>query len=676
MSDITFVDLETELMAPGYRLPMPAIATTWNRRDGARLWLTHELPELWDRLLSDDTTAIGGHNLAAFDCPVTAAHMPWLRPKLWRKLEAGQIVDTLVCERIIQINRGARGELGLGAIAPKYGIPFTDKDDPAIKAIRLSFGQFIGAREIPAEHAKYALDDATVLPTLFERQWSSGLISWNDQAMLSRQLFWQALCSARGFRTDLDHVRKLDAMVSERIADLEEIARACGFLRKPGKDGKSARNMKAIHEALAAAYAPVQSEELKAARELALIADMGGDASQIEYARDRLERATAAFWAAVPRTEPSSRHPHGQVKSDRLTLEDVPGTDLPSERLRALSEWSQLLSVRNKDLVKFYQAAIEPCHTQFGIADTTRSTSRDPNIQNWGKLRGVRECIAARPGYALAVSDFKQLELLSLAQICVERLGLTEMASKLSAGIDLYADIVGVDILQCSYDELIARRAAGDKAADEARDCGKPAVLGMNGGMQSAETFQLYARKGYGQKLSLEQCERIMASWRNRAVDQQAYLRAIKQTRNELGLYDLKHPRFENLYRRGLRFTEAANNPFQILGMRVADRAGWLVTKAQYCPTPDADMSGSHLVMFVHDDLTSEVPLDKTHEHAMLQERLMCQASREICPDVFTGVDTKVSTHLSKSAKAKHDETGRLAVTSVSMPDSLSKAKK
>jgi hypothetical protein len=628
-----WVDYETEIMSPGNRLPMPAIATTWHPQDGARLWLTHQLPELWDRLLSDDTTAIGGHNVGAFDFPVTAAHLPWLRRKLWAKLEAGQIVDTLVCERIIQINRGQRGELGLGALAPKYGIPFTDKDDPAIKAIRLSFGQFIGAQEIPAEHAKYALGDAIVQPTLFERQWNTGLISWNDQAMLTRQLFWQSLCSARGFRTDLDHVRKLDQMVSERIADLETIARDCGFL-KVNRKGEVSRTMKAIQDAIAAEY--------------------------------------EAAGMVVPRTDASTRHPNGQVKTDRLTLEDVPGDGLSAERLRALSEWSQLLSVRNKDLVKFYEAANQPCHTSFGIADTTRSMSRDPNIQNWGKLKGVRECIAARPGYALAVSDFKQLELLSLAQICVERLGLTEMASKLSAGIDLYTDIVGVDILGCSYDEVVRRRAAGDKAADEARDCGKPAVLGMNGGMQSAETFQLYARKGYGQRLSLEQCERIMASWRKHAVDQQTYLRAIKQTRNELGLYDLKHPRFELLYRRGLRFTEAANNPFQILGMRVADRAGWLVTKAQYCT---GEMAGSHLVMFVHDDLTSEVPLDRAHEHAMLQEQLMCQASREICPDVFTGVDTKVSTHLSKSAKATVQD-GRLAVTSVSMPDSIGHGRK
>lgn len=631
--NIVWADLETDLLSPGNKLPMPAICTTFHVNDGARLWTTAQLPELWDRLLSDDSTAIGTHNGSAFDFPVIAQHLPWLRPKLWRKLERGQTVDTLVCERIIQINRGARGELGLGALARKYGIPFTDKDDPATKALRLSFGQFIGAAEIPAEHAKYALDDAIVLPTAFERQWQTGLVSWNDQAMLTRQLFWQSLCSARGFRTDLDRVRTLERLVGERIAELEAIARDCGFLRKPGKDGKTPRNMKAIHEAIAAAY--------------------------------------TAAGMPVPRTDASSKFPNGQVKADRLTLEDVPGDSLQSEHLRTLSEWSQLLSIRNKDIPLFMQGALEPVHTSFGIADTTRATHRDPNQANFGKLTGVRECITAREGFALAVSDFKMVEIVGIAQICVERLGLTTLASKVNSGADIHAEI-GADILGCSVEEVVRRRAAGDHEASEARDAGKPANFGMNGGMQSAETFQLYARKSYGQLLTLAQCERIMASWRTRAVDQQAYLAAIRQTRNEMGLYDCHLPRTEMIIPRGLARTAASNYPFQRLGMAIADRAGWLVTKAQYCPTPDADMSGSHLVMFVHDDLTSEVPLDRAHEHAKLQERLMCQASREICPDVFAGVDTRVLSHLSKGANATKAD-GKLTVTQVPMPDALGK---
>ncbi len=150
LSSICWLDLETDLISSAYRLPMPAIATTYHAQDGARLWLTHQLPELFERLLDDDTTAIGTHNGSAFDLAVIAEHLPWLRPKLWRKLEAGGMVDTLVNQRILQINRGQRGELNLGACARVHGIQnFTDKDNPEIRAIRLGFVKFIGATTIP-----------------------------------------------------------------------------------------------------------------------------------------------------------------------------------------------------------------------------------------------------------------------------------------------------------------------------------------------------------------------------------------------------------------------------------------------------------------------------------------------------------------------------------------------
>jgi hypothetical protein len=112
--------------------------------------------------------------------------------------------------------------------------------------------------------------------------------------------------------------------------------------------------------------------------------------------------------------------------------------------------------------------------------------------------------------------------------------------------------------------------------------------------------------------------------------------------------------------------------------MRIASRAGWKVAKAQYCT---GEMAGSHLVMFTHDDLTCEVPLDKIAEHTELQERLMCEALREVCPDVFDDstprklmVDSRVLSHLSKGAKATRVD-GQMGVTQVQMPASLDRRK-
>jgi hypothetical protein len=666
-SSVTFLDFETDLSAPGYMIPFPAIATTYAPTDGARLWLTHQLPELLERLLSDDSTAIGGHNLATFDLPVIAEHLPWLRPLLWSKIERGQIVDTMVAQRQIQINRGAKGPLNLGDCARSVGLPFVDKKDDAIKAIRMGFGRHIGATEIPAEDAEYALGDVQVLPEMFERQYQTGLVSMSDMAQLVEQQFDLALVAARGIRCDGPRVERLAELVAEKIRDLEVLARAQGFLHgKPKKDGTSARNMRAIQAAIGRAYDAEAWPAYEAAR-----------ASKATV--EELQRVAGA----IPLTE------KGGVCTDRLTLEDA-----PSRALQDLSEWSQMLSIRNKDLPIFRGAVRLPAHTRFNIADTSRSTSGGEdsfNAQNFGKLPGVRECIMARPGTALVSSDLKMGELVGLAQIIVERLGLTTMATKLNTGVDMHAEI-GADVLGIpelpdgspNWKEVKRRMAAGDKEAEEARDSGKPANFGMNGGMTKAETFQHYARKSYGQLLTLERSQQVMASWQRRAVDQQAYLAAIKATGRRIPdpksrwgyrtVYDCPLPRFENLVRRGLSRTEASNNPFQRMCMKMAIRGLHLIQREQYLP--GGRMLGSHAMMFTHDEVVSETPLDLVAEHGALHEALMAQASREVCDRVFAGVDTRALSHLSKGAKATRSADGRLGVTPVHMPDSLSKASK
>jgi hypothetical protein len=74
--------------------------------------------------------------------------------------------------------------------------------------------------------------------------------------------------------------------------------------------------------------------------------------------------------------------------------------------------------------------------------------------------------------------------------------------------------------------------------------------------------------------------------------------------------------------------------------------------------------------------VVSETPLDLVAEHGALHEALMAQASRDVCPDVFAGVDTRATSHLSKGAKATRLDSGALGVTAVHMPDSLNKAAK
>lgn len=631
---------------------------------------------MWDALLADCDRGgyIGGHDLARFDLPVTCQHMPWLRPRIWDLLERGRCYDTLTGERIIEINRGQRGALGLDMVALKHGIPMKAKAES--RHLRMSFGQFIGAQQIPPDHAEYALQDAIVPPHIAKRQLASGLVDQADVAELVRQTFWLAHVSARGFRTDLDHVRVLDGLVGARIADLEDIAREFGFLRVDAR-GEVSVNKTAVKLAVACDYAGVPYAIPGASPNArGKVTKKGIDEAW------KAALAVVHMHPAVPRTDKDN------VKTDRLTLEDA-----ESLELQALAEWDQLKYIRNKDLKIFYSGTQQPVHTRFGITNTTRPISSDPQCANFGKREGVRECIKARDGFGLLSSDFRMVELVTLAQLCVETMGLRSMAEKIKSGIDMHAEI-GADVLNCSYEEIAARKDANDHEAIEARDSGKPANFGMNGAMSDPRTFALYARKSYGQVLvkradgesvndwntrRIRRALQIMNAWRGRAHDQQAWIRLCKSQKNSMGLYDMKLPRMQNIWRRGLRLTEKCNNPFQTFAARIGSRAGWKVAKAQYCT---GEMAGSHLVMFTYDDLTSEIPLGKVVEHTDVQERLMCETLQEECPDVFDDstprklmVDSRVLSHLSKGARASRSADGAMQVTSVTMPASLEKRK-
>lgn len=683
---VVFVDYETELIEAAYILPRPAIATTYCTSfvdrlgvgAGARLWLTRELDGLWTNLLDLAIAGeiyIGGHDVARFDCAVTAAHFPHLRLKLQAAFRAGRIVDTIQAERIIEIHRNQRAGAGLDDLCRKYGVDFVDKSDDAIKALRMSFGQFIGAEWIPPAHAEYALGDAIAPATVMERQFQTQLVDVRDVAEFCRRAFNGSRVASRGFRTEPARVERLGEMVGARIADLETIAREYGFIRG-NRDGTVSKNKKAIQEAVACDYAGVEREPIVSKSKADLNRQLKARVTELMAHPD------------VPRTAASATYPSGQIKTDRLTLEDA-----SDPKLQALAEWEQMRYVASHDLETFKMGVTSPIHTRYSIVNTGRFSSSKPGVHGLAKVKGVRECITAREGYGLVVSDFKMLELVALAQLCVDVLGLNTMAQKIREGVDMHAEI-GADVLGCSYEEIQRRRAAGDYSAEEARDSGKPANFGLNGGMTDPETFQLYARKSYGQMLTLEQCETIIAAWKVRAVDQQAWLQYVRSTGYNMRRvnptngeveqwrkYDILLPGFFNVWRRGLSRTEASNNPFQIVGANVSHLALGYVLDAQYVPAPDGSpgaMWGSHVVLTTHDDIVSEVPLDRLAEHATVQAELMAQAARELCPGVFYAdtplkriVDTRILSHLSKSAQATRDASGALALTTVHMPESM-----
>jgi hypothetical protein len=665
----TVIDLETALIRPGLLLPPPVIATSYHPADGARLHLTHEIPQFFERLLRGNEPLLG-HDIARFDMAVIAEWYPHLRPLIWKAFEDDRILDTLNAQRIIQIQKGEPGPLALGEVARRHGLQTQDKSDPGLHQLRMSFAQFIGAKEISPAHAQYALLDAVDPFAIFERQLATNLVSLKDLALIGRQSFWTGLVAARGFRTDAEHVKVFQMRVEEHLELLNQLAQESGFVRTDGST-----DTKVVKCAVAEAYCPgaLLRFGIKAPSELS--------------------KAQEADFVAFCKHEglPLPLSASGKsIGTDKIVKADSGDPDLED-----LETWGQWKAAHSKDLDILFRGTVEPVHTKFGLANTLRVISSEPNANNFGKgkrpnpeqdliklraklpgrseeeLRrlalarqkvwGVRECIAPREGNAIVTTDIKGLENGSLAQCIIWGCGDRRFADKVNSGRDIHAEL-GSDILGCSYEEIQARRKAGDVEAEEARDCGKPGNFGLSGGMRRWQTLQGYARRGYNVRMSEERTKQVIAAF-DRYAEQDgraAWLKRANLFKNSEGRYDVQLP-LTSIWRRNVSGTDCRNNPFQTLGALIATEAGWQILKGQVC----TGKCPGRTLMFVYDDFTGECKPDDVAELAAFHEKAIEEAGQKVSPDIRYQGESRALTHLSKGIKAQRNADGKLTVARV-----------
>ena len=94
--------------------------------------------------------------------------------------------------------------------------------------------------------------------------------------------------------------------------------------------------------------------------------------------------------------------------------------------------------------------------------------------------------------------------------------------------------------------------------------------------------------------------------------------------------------------RGGMGFCDSANFPFQGLAAGVAKRALWRCWVEHMRGTLGAP------VLFVHDEIVVESPIEKALEHAAALERIMLGALSETCPDVPGTVETMITSCYTK----------------------------
>lgn len=641
--------------------PPVVCASTYHPQDGARIWVTDELPAMFERVLSERNPILG-HGFAYDSCCILEWY-PELAKLLWEKYETDAVIDSLTTERIIEIGTGVRGKLALDELARRYGIEVRKS------CVRTDFGRYLGRPldEYTREHKRYVIGDTAELYQLSKRQLNRGIASRKDIGDLVRGDLWLRLGSNWGIRTDPARVHELERSTQEDVDELTEVAQQWGGMRGDITTG---------------AGRPADPTKWYS-RDMATI-------------KRRMVKAYG--WEHAPKTdawdEGLDRHgnqtdPRGQPEHPEfdplwgISCASVAMDESGDPILEAMSHLGQMLAVRNKDVKMLKNGVYTPIHTRYGYAATTRTTSSAPNIQNFRKKRGIRECLMPREGCCFVETDYPSLELFTLGQVCAWKLKRYDLVRAMNNGKDFHA-VVGANILGTTYEDVMARKGS-DERVKNARDCGKYGNYGLCGYMTDPETFQLYVNMGSrteenpkGAQITVAQAAHIMAEWRKNAGDPVFFLKYVDTLKNQIGLYDVEIPG-TTIMRRGCTRTAAANTHFQGLGATVARRAGWLLARRQYIQRS----APGRTVVFCHDAFLGECRISERDALALAQEECMAQAMSEICPDMVIVpeleakrrglvagkncciIDSAAQDHYSKFAKSKRDEKGSLIVCAV-----------
>lgn len=600
-------DTETALIRPG-RLAPPLVCVSVY--DGAKRELYHHT-DARERVveLLDGGAVLVGHNVA-YDLAVFAAKWPDLLPRIFAAYQADRVTDTMLREKLCHIALGVlRGyakpdgtfvplRYSLADLAKRHLGRELDKTTH-----RMNYGALAdlplstwepGARE-------YAIEDAVTTRDVWAEQEKDGAPLLADQYRQARGAWWLHLASAWGLRTDAAAVERFRKQIETDIVAARSTCIAAGVVRPNG------------------------TRDTKAAAKL-------------------VEQACAAKGVEVPRTE------KGAVALDKAAVAFL---DHPT--LAAYAQMSSLSKQLSTDVPLAQSGLVTPIQTRFDTLLETGRTSSSPNVQNLPRKGGLRECFVPRAGYVFAAADYSQMELRTVAQVCVTLFGRSRLGEALNAGLDphleMAARIVGV-----SYEEAQRRQKAGDERVDDARQTAKVANFGFPGGL-GVRRFVDFAKAIYGVDITEHDARRLKATWLASWPEFEAYFAHVGRICDEL------NPAIDQLFvgrkRGGVSYTEACNSLFQGLAADAAKAAGFVVSRACYVE-PRSPLYGSRVVNFVHDEIIIETPEDRAPEAAEELARLMVSGASVLMPDVPPRAEPVLMRRWSKKAKAIRDDAGKL----------------
>lgn len=639
-------DTETDLVQPGLAAPPLVCSSIADDLGVGILDAADSLPWFRERLTRGDSLV--GLNYA-FDLGVCCAADPSIVDPVFAALEQKRIHDVGIREALIDIARGALIDKGDDELGIRYGMRELSKryfgedvrdEKQGADSWRRRYALLRGTpiEQWPWAARRYVLRDAAKPLEIFRLQ--EGGPNLHDEFRQVRAAFAFQLMSMWGLRTNRP---KVDALEAEIEAEWESTR-----------------------------------------REL-----MGAGIFRPDFTQNKkrtAELVSQAYGDATPYTAPSPKFPNGQIATDRDTLIES-GNPL----LIKLGSAGKNDKRRSTYLPILKRGLDVPWNPQFNVLVATGRASGDGQQFPTGQRSkgGIREAFEPRPGFCFCSIDYSGLELRTMAQIAIWKLGNSRMAEVLNSGQDPHL-LVAAQMMGISYAEAQARLKAGDKEVKRYRalakifNFGKGGGLGAGGmaynarekdgirfcvsvGLQTEEQCRTGVKRAAKVKGKVKQiCARCFdlsntwgKAWLNAWPEQKELFRRASLA-TERGDVDVLIPGSE-IIRGKCGYSKWLNNPFQGIGGTIAKDWTWRVSEEMHTDASSA-LWGSHLNLMVHDELIGELLLGRAHEAATRISDIGKKTACEWLPDLGPSIEAPpaISMVMSKDMEPVRDESGRL----------------
>lgn len=568
-----------------------------------------------------DSGALLVGQYVAFDMSVLMANFKSLWLPIWTAYHEDRVTCVAIREKLIDI---AKGEFKR---PKKNHNPYSLKEmverrlDLELKkedTWRLRYNELDGIplSEWPQDAKDYAILDSEVLIPLYEDQCKriNELPTEYEDARADLGL---RLASCWGLETDQKKVFDLWTSTSRRMNELADELISTGIVVRTKPKNKD--------------LFPQKFEPLP----------------QVKKSLDKIRQLIIETYPGDPPLTPKD-----QVQTSANVLEDC-----QSEILQKLVEFNKLEKRASTYISKLVNnKTIHPWFLSIGAA-SVRTSCANPNLQNQPREPGIRECFVARSGYCYLSCDFDSQEMRTLAQSCLDIVGFSRLAERYKDDVHFDPHLEFAATLgNIPIDEAKERYLNGDEEIKELRQQTKIANFGLPGGL-GAKTFVSYA-KGWGVEISYQRAMMLKEAWLTQWPEMEVYFKHVANLVGPASYGYMTIPQ-SGFVRGAVGYTDCCNGYFQTLAAHASKKAMFEVCKHCYC-NPKSSLFGSRPVLFIHDEIILETPLDLANDAAKEIEQIMIEAMSIYTPDIPVAASATLMNYWSKQAKRTFDEQGRL----------------